>query len=210
MQTTSLRKGDSVKHPNRPEWGIGSITRTEVYSSGSERDLRVWVRFPNVGEKVLLASVAKLEVMGEATGVESIYSRPTLSQVEGRSADGWLAKFGERNAEELMTSLALDATDPFVGLRTRLERTLKLYRFEASGASLNDWAVAQSGLSDPMTRFNRQELEQLHKKWLINLDVHLARLLQDARREPGLADQVAQLACAGGQRGYTRVKSTSR
>ncbi len=210
MQAVSLRQGDSVRHPERPEWGVGNVTRTEICTNSGTRDLRVWVRFPNVGEKVLLASVAKLEVMGEQTGMQAIYSRPTITQVEGAGSDGWLAKIGERNATELMIGISPEATDPFANIKVRLERTLKLYRFDGRAASLNDWAVAQSGLSDPMTRFNRQELEQLHKRWLFNLDTHLGRLLQEVRYQNGVLDEVLRDATPVGRKAVDRARAAAR
>lgn len=199
-----------MRHPERPEWGVGSVTRTEICTISGNRDLRVWVRFPNAGEKVLLASIAKLEVIGEVRGLEAIYARPTITQVEGANADGWLAKIGERNATELMTSIAPEATDPFASGPVRLERTLRLYRFEGSGGSLIDWAVAQSGLSDPMTRFNRQELEQLHKRWLFNLDAHLAKLLQELRYVEGAVDHAVRGASPAARRAVDRARAASR
>lgn len=210
MQAVSLRKGDSVRHPERLEWGVGTVTRTEICTISGSRDLRVWVRFPNAGEKVLLASIARLEVLSEARGMEAIYARPTLTQVEGANADGWLAKIGERNATELMVGIAPEATDPFASGPVRLERTLKLYRYEGSGGSLIDWAVAQSGLSDPMTRFNRQELEQLHKRWLFNLDAHLAKLLQELRYTNGAVEQAARAASPAARKAIERARAVSR
>jgi len=67
--------------------------------------------------------------------------------------------------------------------------TIKLYRFDGTPARLVEWSIAQSGLDDPMSRFNRQELEQLYKKWLFNLDAHLLKLLGEFRREKAVVDQ---------------------
>ena len=44
-----------------------------------------------------------------------------------------------------------------------------------------DWAVAQTGLDDPLTRFTRQELEQRFDRWAFERDTYLAKLLQEAR-----------------------------
>jgi hypothetical protein len=76
----------------------------------------------------------------------------------------------------------------------RLNLTLGLYRFHKSGHSLVDWAVAQSGMADPLTRFTRQELEQLFDRWAYERDVHLSRLLQDARNEQAIVAAAVKTA----------------
>ena len=47
-------------------------------------------------------------------------------------------------------------------------------------AGLNDWAVMQTGLDDPLARFNRHELEEHFKRWSHEREQHLRRLLFDA------------------------------
>jgi hypothetical protein len=175
MTCVSTKTGDKVRHPARPEWGVGVITRTEVFTGDGGSDQRLWVKFPSIGVRTLIASVAKLELIEAAVGdTPSVYARPTITQVDDAKG-GLAADTAFRKPEDLMTSLPLDATDPFAPIKTRLERTLRLYRFDGSAARLVDWAVAQSGLDDPLTRFNRQELEVFYKRWLFNLDAHLVR-----------------------------------
>ena len=38
----------------------------------------------------------------------------------------------------------------------------------------------QTGLDDPLTRFNRHELEEHYKRWSHEREQHLKRLLQEA------------------------------
>ena len=52
----SLRKGTRVKHPARPEWGVG-----QVIEEGSSTSVRVF--FEGAGLKVLLPSAVKLETI---------------------------------------------------------------------------------------------------------------------------------------------------
>jgi hypothetical protein len=42
--------------------------------------------------------------------------------------------------------------------------------------------VAQSGLDDPLSRFNRIELEAFHKNWALERDLALTRLVNEFRR----------------------------
>ncbi|MSR19114.1 MAG: DUF3553 domain-containing protein [Phycisphaerales bacterium] len=212
MPSTLFKKGDRVRHPRRPEWGIGTVTRVEHVTHTGAADSRVWVRFPSMGEKTFLAGAAELEeVAGEAAdAASSIYSRPSIAEIEANSGAGWLGKADGGKIAEAMTAVPLEATDPFLSIRKRLENTLALYRFDQSAAKLIDWAVAQSGLDDPLSRFNRQELEQLHQRWIFKVDTHLTKLLGDARREPGAVDSVAASASPSAQRAVKRLMSMVR
>ena len=210
MTCVSTKTGDKVRHPARPEWGVGVITRTEVFTGEGGSDQRLWVKFPSIGVRTLIASVAKLELVEAAVDeTASVYARPTITQVDAAKG-GLAADTAFRKPEDLMTSLPLDATDPFATIKTRLERTLKLYRFDGSAARLIDWAVAQSGLDDPLSRFNRQELEVLYKRWLFNLDAHLVRLMQEARHEGSLIETTAKGAPPLGQQTVQRLRSRMR
>lgn len=190
MIEATYKKGDRVRHPARPEWGIGVINKIEVLTRDASTDLRIWVRFPSVGEKTLLASVASLEIIDEQGFGSGIHSRPTVTDLDLAKGGGWLGAISKQSADNIMTALPGEATDPFASLRKRLEFSTQLYRFDGSSARLVEWSVAQSGLDDPMSRFNRQELEQLYKRFVFNLDAHLLKLLGELRREKALVDQV--------------------
>ena len=99
-----------------------------------------------------------------------------------------------------MTVLPGQASDPFLPLRRRLEFTAALYRFDPQG-TLVDWAVAQSGLGDPLSRFSRHELEEFFRLWAIERDAHLARLLSDndARMDPAMVRAVLAKAPTAAQ-----------
>ena len=80
-----------------------------------------------------------------------------------------------------MSELPPDTTDPFLTPERRLKNLLGLYRFDGS-SKLIDWAIAQSGLDDPLSRFTRIELEAFYKEWSRDRDVDLHRLVGDFRR----------------------------
>jgi hypothetical protein len=93
--------------------------------------------------------------------------------------------------------------DPFRSIDGRLEATFALFRFEPTGRGLVDWAVAQTGLDDPLSRFNRHELESFFERWRGERDAHLGRLLAEA--PPGTADRLLGGAPPAARRAVKRV-----
>lgn len=184
--------GDQVRHPKKPEWGTGSIVKIENLTTNGRGDQRLTVRFPNSGLKVLLASVCDLQVVdptGKVTG--SLLDDHTLRAHESENEAGWLGAMAKRKPEDVMTSLPPQASDPFSSFRKRLEFTVGLYRFDTSPTRLIEWAVAQSGLNDPLSRFSRPELEQFFKRYAHERDLQLLRLCQEANRsEPETVRQI--------------------
>ncbi len=202
MQTTSFKIGEKVRHAKRLEWGTGSIIKIEVITRDGRADRRIWIRFPNVGEKTVLASMAELEHV-EANDP---HAAPTLADLHARSAGGWIGSITKQKPTDIMIALPDAATDPFIPLRRRLQNTLALYRFDA-GTKLIDWAVAQSGLNDPMGEFSRHDLEAFFQRWRFALDAHLGKLLQDARREPGTLEEASRGAPPGALAAVRKISS---
>ena len=184
MTAVAFKIGDKVRSSKRPEWGEGSVLKLEAITFQGKTDQQIYVRFAAVGVKSLLASAADL-VPADGSGgdiLTTIHRPTTLTDVEASRESGWLGAIERRKPEEIMTSLPPAATDPFLSVRRRLENTFALYRFEGVAARLIDWAVAQSGLDDPLSRFNRTELEAFYKQWSMERDLQLHRLVNDFRR----------------------------
>jgi hypothetical protein len=87
----------------------------------------------------------------------------------------------KRKVEETLISLPADVRDPFNSMSKRMNLMLSLYRFDRTGRGLIDWAVAQTGLDDPLSRFTRQDLEQKFDRWAYERDTYLSKLLQEVR-----------------------------
>jgi hypothetical protein len=191
----SFATGDKVRHRQRPEWGTGAITKIETITLKGSRDQRIWIRFPNAGLKTVLASVAPLDrvpTAGAPVGSPAVDADDeTLVGREARQEGGWLGAIAKRQPEDAMTSLPAAATDPFLSLDRRLEFILGLYRFEPVGGKLVDWAVAQSGLDDPLSRFNRQQLETFFSRWSFDRDVALHRVVQEVRNQARVQPDIA-------------------
>ncbi|MFO0894721.1 MAG: DUF3553 domain-containing protein [Phycisphaerales bacterium] len=207
MPVTVLKQGDKVRHPKRPEWGVGQVMRTEVLAKDGQQDQRIWIRFPTVGLKTVLASVAALEQVGAlADPLATIHTPRTLIDHEAAKESGWLGQISKQGTDQIMSGLPPRAVDPFLSLGKRLENTLSLYRFQPTGRGLIEWAVAQSGLDDPLSRFSRHELEQYFQRWRFELDAHLGRLLLELRREPETLKSVLSRAPAAAAAAVRRVQ----
>jgi hypothetical protein len=192
MSQHDFQPGDRVRHEQRPEWGVGSVTKVERCTTNGRPAQRLSVRFPNAGLKALNTAHAPLARAEDATADQTDAAQPVV-EWDRLSESGWLGSVAHRKVDEVMIILPLDARDPFLGLEKRLLFTLDLYRFDRAGRSLMDWAVAQSGLEDPLSRFTRHELEQLFDRWATERDNHLARLLHEAADQQWL-DRVLKSA----------------
>ncbi|MCH8314787.1 MAG: DUF3553 domain-containing protein [Planctomycetes bacterium] len=189
--------GDRIRHLRRPEWGVGSVVKVVQTMVNGCSVQSLSVRFPSEGIKVLNTAEAEIERISaeHAKALANTEAHPIVQWGKMDESD-WLAPLAQRKVEEAMIGLPADVRDPFSLLRRRLVLTLDLYRFERSNRALMDWAVAQSGLVDPLTHFTRHELEQLFERWARERDVHLGRLLQECRRDLKLAQELDELVAA--------------
>jgi hypothetical protein len=169
--------GDRVVHARRPEWGAGVVTAAVKDVHEGKPCQRLTIRFDRAGVKTLSTALADLVVAEQAPP-------PASPDQPGNGDDAqWLARLRGDSLEERFTRLPEACTDPFSTPAARLRATLALYRFTDTGASLLDWAAAQSGLKDPMSRFNRHELEVLFQKFAFARDEHLRRLVLDLKKK---------------------------
>ena len=182
MSMDTIEFGDQVRHPERPEWGIGTVSKVEVTPVDGTPTQRVTVRFPNAGMKVLNGTAARLERVAEDSTPEAVgQSTESIDAIDRMGQDDLLAPVASRKLTELMTAIAEPCRDPFRSLEDRIRSTLGLYRFDDGGKGLIDWAVMQTGLDDPLTRFNRHELEEHFRRWSHEREQHLRKLLHEAR-----------------------------
>ena len=182
--------GDRVRLTAKPEWGVGMVSRAEPSRVKGELEWAVTVRFPNAGIKTLHTAAAVLERVEETTQEGAGEAAQAFADADRVGDDELLGPAAKKRVEALMLGLPDPCTDPFRSIAVRIEATLKLYRFDTSGRSLVDWAVAQTGLDDPLSRFNRHELEQHFTKWAGERDRHLARLVFEAKQKNESVEQV--------------------
>ncbi len=167
--------GDKVVHLDRPEWGVGVINTVTADSHEGKACQRVTVRFDRAGVKTLSTGIANLIPADDAPKIHTL--EPGTDE-----HDPLLGDRGAVAAREVMMKLPDVATDPFTTPTARLKATLNLYRYSEQGGSLIDWAAAQSGLRDPMTRFNRHELEDLFRRFAQVRDEHLRKVVLEVKK----------------------------
>lgn len=186
MINTKWNKGDRVVHATKPEWGTGEVLQAEGFTHEGKPCQRLTLRFDRAGLKTLSTAFAELKpAAAPAFAFSSSFAAPAESEEPSLLA----LTAGEIKA--MMTKLPDAATDPFTSLKSRLVATLNQYKFADSPGALLDWAAIQTGLKDPLNRFNRHELEQHYAQFRIVVDDHLKKLLREIRRaQPQLIAEV--------------------
>jgi hypothetical protein len=195
MAVRVWKLGDRVYHAGRPEWGAGEVRTAENVIEDGRAAQRLTVRFDRAGVKILSTTFADLRPADDMPALDA--DAPPAILDNGNAA---------AVTAEKMTALPEAATDPFKSKRARLEYTIGLFRFTGSGASLVDWAAMQSGLSDPLSRFSRHELEQFFERFRQALDAHARKLIAELKREdPSAIGELAQAAPPASQQALKRL-----
>lgn len=210
--------GEKVVHTGKPEWGAGLISQAIKTVHNGQPCQSLTIRFDRAGLKTITTAFASLIPASEAPSLptgfaESSEQAPTLeggSRLRSASdplADALRDKMsGATDIREQMVKLPENATDPFTSPLARLKATLLLFKYTPTGASLLDWAAIQSGLKDPMSRFNRHELERFFADFVVVRDAHMKRTLQEARKaDPGAVAQAIAQATPGVQQALRRL-----
>jgi hypothetical protein len=73
-------------------------------------------------------------------------------------------------------------TDVFSSDLQRLSATLDSYKYTTEPRPLIDWAVVQTGMNDPLTKYTRHDLEQAFARFARNRDQHLKELVRQLKR----------------------------
>ena len=168
-------------HPARPEWGSGVVRTVQSITHLGQPAQRVSVDFARRGRVVINTAIAGLVSGGNG-------SMTTTSTGASGKEGGWLTALeqerqGRRNGEHYeLWELPEAMTDPFASVERRLEATLDSFRYSTEARSLIDWAVTQTGLDDPLTKYTRQELEQAFPRYARDRDAHLLELVRTLKR----------------------------
>lgn len=204
--------GDRVIHTAKPEWGTGVVTAAQGTQHEGRPCQSLTIRFDRAGVKTISTAFAKLVAADQAPVL--LAAAAAEPAAVGAGSGGEPADAGTRGGlgggfeplttpdpRQVMTRLPEAATDPFSTPTARLKATFNLYKFTPNGASLLDWAAIQSGLADPLSRFNRHELERFFEAFCVVRDGHLRKLVQEVKKtDPaGLQQMIAQAPAAAQQ-----------
>ena len=177
METSHrFQRGDLVVHPNRKDWGQGVVKDASPISHQGTQAQRLAVEFANRGRVVINTAVAPL--------LPKEHSDPMSRSSSTNSGGGWLSQLEKAtgNATHELWDLPDALTDPFASVAKRLDATLDTYRFSSSPRGLIDWAVLQTGLDDPLSKYTRHELEQAFPRFARDRDQHLVSLVRQLKR----------------------------
>ncbi|MCK4871417.1 MAG: DUF3553 domain-containing protein [Phycisphaerales bacterium] len=197
MLQRTFTRGDRIVHLDKPEWGVGVVSKTETATHTGAVVQIVTARFQDAGVKSLSTNYARLQLEADASPA------PLTTQPVGDDGPG--ATIEQGMLTDRMLTLPDETRDPFLPIEKRIAATIKLYRFDSSPRSLIDWGVAQSRLADPLSAFARHELEQLFERWRRERDNRLGVLLDQLRREdPARAASITQDLSAEAARAVQR------
>ncbi|MEM7625247.1 MAG: DUF3553 domain-containing protein [Planctomycetota bacterium] len=222
--TTPIRfaKGDTVRHPKRPEWGLGTVRDLQAIAQpDGTRAQRLTVDFANEGRKLINTAVAPLDRASAAPKKASKPSSrrntpqqplPSHSKTKAtpagaavmngdsgaglstdtpardkNAAGGWLDDLDGGAKSNELWDLPDDLTNPFGSVPERLAATLETFRYSTEPRALIDWAIAQTGLDDPLSKYTRHELEQAFPRFARDRDAHLRDLVRQLKRESNFA-----------------------
>jgi len=195
--------GDRVVHAGQPEWGVGIVSTSSMGDHEGVPCQRLVIRFDRAGLKTVSTAFAKIEAAGDRVGTVP-EKESNLAQSQGEANP--ILKATVREVMQIMTTIPDAARDPFATPGQRLKATLSLYRFTDSGGPLIDWAVMQSGLSDPLTKFTRHELEDFFGFFEKILWKHLGKMVREARDVPAVElVQIRDSAPLAGQQALQRL-----
>lgn len=193
-EITRFEVGDVVLHPGCPEWGSGKVREVQPATHEGRVVQRLRVEFSGAGSKWLNTGFAPLQ---KKTGKEapapamriapSLAAAPVSSQakVDALPERGWLEELESNKAGNIpdLWDLPTSLTDIMRSPEERLALTVDSYKFSHEPGPLFQWAVAQSGLDDPLSRYSRMELEQAYFRYSRLRDDHLFDLCRQLKRE---------------------------
>lgn len=179
-EVITFREGDRVIHPRRPEWGDGVVESVTPIDHDGRPAQRVNVKFANQGSVIINTGVAPL------LRKEALAAVGSHASSSAKSAGGWIGSLESKPQADALVRLPDAMTDPFLAINKRLLATLDSYRYASDPRNprlLFDWAIAQTGLNDPLSKYTRHELEQAFPRYARDRDNHLYELIRAIKRQ---------------------------
>lgn len=170
--------GQKVCNAGRPDWGAGTVQRVQTQTVGGAAQHRVTVQFP-MGQRVLLVPPARLLA-------------PTAAPQ--RAQRGWLDELAGNTLDDRLAALPDEIVNLLGSARERLLAMLPLLETPEDDKSLVRWAIAQTGVGDPLGQWTRDELQAAFERYLNQRDSLLRERYQTLRARSGWQEADALLA----------------
>lgn len=161
--------GRRVQNAARIDWGTGEVLAVTTDAVNGQAVHRVSVQFA-VGHKMLMVPPARL--------IEPLPDEP-------RKPAGWIESLSATTPEDTLRALPESVTHMLGTFEQRIAVLAELYDIDDGDAGLLNWARRQSQIADPLSRWSRDELHQAFGAFCRNRDLHLRKLIGDARRQRG-------------------------
>lgn len=171
--------GQRVSLVTRPEWGVGDVLRVQQVGDA----WRVSIQFPT-GHRQLMSPPAKFVSPGQAAV---------------KRESGWL---DQAAGSDLDAKLRTVPEDLRLFLGTALQKfaaLLPLYELSDDPKELIRWATAQTGVSQPLTYWTRDELAAAFAVFCRDRDTHIREALDRIAKAGALDEARALLKQAGPQ-----------
>lgn len=179
--SVEFKPGDRVRHADCPDWGPGVVESAKPLIHHGKTTWQLVVRFEQKGRVAVQTQYAR--IMHESSKQPIFAPPPKSSQGVTIGTGGFAAALGAGLVDaSALIRLPENLNDIFLPYPKRLALALELYRYSVEPRSLFEWAAAQSGLADPLSRFSRHELESAFAAWAKKRDAHLRELVSAIRK----------------------------
>ncbi len=190
-------RGDTIEHTTRPQWGIGCVQQAQPVIRDGVTTQRIVVDFPHKGRVTLDTATAPIRRFNPATqrtptptptpNTQDTKSMTTSGSALHNNKGGWLAELeskanGGKQTHELW-DLPDALSDPFLPDEARLKATLDTYQYSTDARSLIAWAIMQTGLQDPLSKYTRTDMEMAFPRFARDRDNHLKDMIRQLKRE---------------------------
>eukprot|EP00752_Nemacystus_decipiens_P016707 g14945.t1 len=183
-----FKVGDKVAHPKKPEWGTGVVVDARPATHEGIEAQRLRIDFANKRNTTLNTAIAPL-VSGEQ--INNTYT-PTpkglgqdmsMSTNTSKPGAGWLDELeGKSGGKRELWDIPDACDDAFSSDEQQLDACLDTFKYSTDPGPLFQWAVVQTGLDDPLTKYTRVELEQAFPRYTRDRDNRLFELVRQMKR----------------------------
>ena len=183
-----FKVGDKVAHPKKPEWGTGVVVHAQPATHEGIAAQRLRVDFANKRNTTINTAIAPL-VSGDQ--INQSFTPPpkglgqdmSMSTNTSKPGAGWLDELeGANGGKRELWDIPDACDDAFSSDEQQLDACLDTFKYNTDPGPLFQWAVVQTRLDDPLTKYTRVELEQAFPRYARDRDNRLFELVRQMKR----------------------------